>query len=345
MGSGEEFFQTASARFQSAAERTGLLVRCVQIAGRSVRLRFAGKALAERVLPAFTHLAEAADPPELTIDSFDALTTGTPLPPACWTSSDVGARGEINGLGDERFRMLLDRGARSMSCYDELERHALFFLRKHDDLMFWQMAFPLRQILSWWASGFGALLLHAAAVGERDGVALIPGLGGLGKSSTALSCLLDGMGYLGDDTCLVAPAEPSLVHSLYSAAKLLPDALARLPELRPLGINVPDAINTKVVVPLGERFAAQMLEQAPVTAIVVPERTGRTSTSFTRVTSVRALHALAPNSMFNLVGVGAEGMRSMARIARSAPVFRLELGKDRAAVVRAVRDILAEAHA
>jgi hypothetical protein len=208
--------------------------------------------------------------------------------------------------------------------------------------MFWQMAFPLRQIVSWWASGFGALLLHAAAVGDRDGVLLIPGLGGLGKSSTALSCLLDGMGYLGDDTCLVAPGEPSLVHSLYSAAKLLPDALDRLPDPRPLGINVPDPINTKVVVPLGECFASQMLEQAPIVAIAVPERTGRASTSYASVTSARALRALAPNSMLNLVGVGAEGMRSMARIARSAPVFGLELGTDRAAVVRAVRDILAE---
>jgi hypothetical protein len=46
--------------------------------------------------------------------------------------------------------------------------------------------------------------------------------------------------------------------------------------------------------------------------------------------------------MFNLVGVGAEGVRSMARIARSAPVFGLELGTDTGSVVRAVRDILAE---
>ena len=51
----------------------------------------------------------------------------------------------------------------------------------------------------------GLVLLHAAAVGDADGVVLLVGNGGSGKSTTSVVCSQAGLGFLADDFCLLEP--------------------------------------------------------------------------------------------------------------------------------------------
>ena len=60
----------------------------------------------------------------------------------------------------------------------------------------------------------GYQLVHAAAVGSEAGAVLISGKGGLGKSTTALSCLGKGLTYVGDSHVVVQLDPFPRVHSL-----------------------------------------------------------------------------------------------------------------------------------
>ena len=78
---------------------------------------------------------------------------------------------------------------------------------------------PFAEILSAWFPTVGMVLLHAAAVGDADGVVLLVGNGGSGKSTTSVVCSRAGLGFLADDFCLLEPGAPPRVHSIYRSAE------------------------------------------------------------------------------------------------------------------------------
>jgi hypothetical protein len=75
------FFKLLEEGFERASSETGILSRDFAVAGRRLRLRFAGQALEPAILPAIEHLAIPTEgSADFSIDLFDAHSTGTPLP-------------------------------------------------------------------------------------------------------------------------------------------------------------------------------------------------------------------------------------------------------------------------
>ena len=75
------FFKLLEEGFERATSETGVLTRDFAVAGRRLRLRFAGQALEPAILPAIEHLAIPTEgSSDFSIDLFDAHSTGTPLP-------------------------------------------------------------------------------------------------------------------------------------------------------------------------------------------------------------------------------------------------------------------------
>ena len=82
------------------------------------------------------------------------------------------------------------------------------------------------------AMSHGYAFLHSGAVGlDGEGV-LISSKGGNGKSTTVLSCLLNGFDYVSDDY-LILDRETAVAYPLYNSGILNEDSLRRLPELDP----------------------------------------------------------------------------------------------------------------
>jgi hypothetical protein len=197
---------------------------------------------------------------------------------------------------------------------------------------------PFAELFSAWFPRRGMLLLHAAAVGNADGVVLVVGAGGSGKSTTALLCSVAGMGFLADDFCLLAPGPSPVAHSLYRSAKLRGDSAARLQdhtEARGTGDD-------------GERFYlvddAATITSGPVRAVVA-----------VRPGTDRAprLQALPPDAVFEYLvptalkatsggEAGLRGwLRAMHELAATTPAFLLDLGWDTDRVVELVGGVLA----
>ena len=345
MSAPQEFFDEARAAFRVAVG-PGVAIRRLAIAGRTVECRFASVALAERMLESLRHLPEVETPPDLVIEAFDDESSGATMPPAPWDVDQIGAMGVVRDFRSESVRIVFETAFGSLSMIDLAVDVGVFWIPSVRQLQYRQSSFPFRQILAWWFAPRAGALAHVAAVQRTPGrpAALLPGRGGRGKSSTALSCLIAGYGYLGDDFCVLttpAAAGTGWVHPLFSVAKLWDSGLERLPELRRGVLNDPTPDDPKFAVSLARCFPEGVASiGAPVGAVLVPERVESRTSSVQACSPAVALRALAPSTMLALADADGAILRRLAAVVRDVPCHRLLLGTDRDHVVETVASLL-----
>jgi len=86
---------------------------------------------------------------------------------------------------------------------------------------------------------------------------------------------------------------------------------------------------------IGDLFPQQIAPTFPLRAVIVPSVVGGTS-RLRRISGGAALRALAPTTLFQLPGSGAEAFAHVADVVRRLPAWSLELGDDRAEIPRLV---------
>jgi hypothetical protein len=176
--------------------------------------------------------------------------------------------------------------------------------------------------------------MHAAAVGTDAGAVLLVGRGGSGKSTTALLALGAGLNYLGDDYCALNWQQPHpVVQSVYSSAKFFENSALPLPPLRvqhgeegskPFAMLAPD-------------FAAQLPQQAPIRAVLLPSLGGQLELE--PIGAQAALLALAPSTLFQL-RAGSDVFKQLGALVQRVPCYRLHLGAEPSAVAPRIRQWL-----
>ena len=135
-------FDTVGVGFDRAVARTGAVERDIGVAGLRLRLRFAGPALIPAIVPALAHLElPVAATPDLTIDLFDATSTGTPLPYLAarlveflrmqWWELLQGRR-EIKGMNGERIRSVFHLGPDILVLWDRERKRGLYWVERAD---------------------------------------------------------------------------------------------------------------------------------------------------------------------------------------------------------------------
>lgn len=311
--------------FERAAGAGGLVERSIRIGEAPVRLRFAGVALAEQLSRAFDHLAdESVAEPELTIDVWDSEDSRTPPPPL--PSLTPGSpRGTTIYTADDGRHFASRPALGQLSAYDRATSRAWFWSRNANELPFWEPAAPFRQILHWWLPDRGALLLHAASVGEEAGGVLLVGAGGSGKSTCALSCLTSGLLYAGDDYVAVELGPEPRVLSLFCSGKLEPGHATLLPHLPSPSFAGDGALEEKSVFYVAERFPERMCRGFPLRAIVAPRVRGNEPQVQQRAPA-QVLAALAPSTLLQLVPARQGALSAMAALLQDIPAFGLDVG-------------------
>jgi len=187
-------------RFEAARRHAGRYDADVLIAGHRLRLRFAGEAMRDALLPAFPHIAadDGADP-DMTIDVWDEETSGTRPPPIPWADDDVRELGQVRGFNEGSIRTVCDLRYGAITIVDLPSRHAIFQVPAASRVQWYERAAPLRPALHWLLDAAGTGLVHAGAVGRDGEGVLLAGRGGLGKSTLAAAAVLEGMECAGDD--------------------------------------------------------------------------------------------------------------------------------------------------
>ncbi|MDQ2967708.1 MAG: hypothetical protein M3R37_05235 [Actinomycetota bacterium] len=328
-----EWLEGLDARFEAAAANTsGPIERCYQLAGRPLRVLFAGETMLRRFAPALEHL-RVPDAPDgaHTVSVWDAASTGTePAPVSVPEESPLGT---VFTHSDLTRRALYMVGLRSLSVFDAEANASWYWTGDAARLPGWECASPIRHVLHWWLSSQGLQQVHGGSIGTERGAVLIVGRGGRGKSTTTLSALGSGLKYVGDDYVAVELAPKPIVHSLYNAGKLEPHHLARFPHLRELAtLDVSDPLTDfekpKAIVYVHAHFPAQTVASLPLVGIVIPTIDLSQPTAIVPASRGEALRGLAPSTLLQL-HVGDQSLLSgLTELVGQLPAFTLRLGPD-----------------
>lgn len=307
--------------FRRATEAAGGVAELrLALAGKPVHIRFAGAAAAQALKPAFAHLAARVDdePPGLTLHVWES---GTPR-------REANAAGASYYYEEDGIRALHQPASDVLSVLNAASDTGWFRIPDANGLPYWDYTAPFRHLLSWWLDAQGLRQVHGGAVGTDEGGVLVVGPGGSGKSTTALSSLLDErLRYAGDDYVAVGSGPAPAVHSLYCSGKVHPGDLHRLPHLEPALADTgrPDE---KAVFYVEPAFPGRSTAGFPLRAIVVPRVTERRAARAIAGTRAEALAALAPSTIFQLHPPARDALAWMAELVRRVPSFVLELGSD-----------------
>ena len=135
-----------------------------------------------------------SDAPALTIHSIEGPPRELMVPAPIRLT---GQWGSAPGLEATRWRVVWDGANGDAWVFDRVRGIGLFVTNQA--IPGWQLASPFMLFLHWAAAAQGAAVLHAGTVGTREGMLLVPGPGGTGKSTTVLVGLHDGLDTCGDD--------------------------------------------------------------------------------------------------------------------------------------------------
>lgn len=298
----------------------------LSVAGRGVELRVAGAALADILTPALAHAVGAPLPTDLRVDCWDGAETGVALPRSPWPASAFLPSGAIRGHDDDRYLVNYDRWKRMLVLLDRGDRRA--YVHAHDarEVPAWVRRSPLRELFGWWAADHGMAMLHAGSVVGEHGAVALAGASGSGKSTTTLTCVAAGMGFMGDDACLVDFRPAPVANALFGFAKLEPDAFARLDAVRHL------AVGDDPVQPLLDP-ASHLVPTAPLRAVLLVSVTGETRTRVEPAAPTDVLRELVTGSLDE---GGATTLAGLRRVATEVPCLRVGLGTEPDGVVEAV---------
>ena len=338
------FFEAADRAFQAARAKAGEQQASFVIGGQTIQLCFAGPAWLPQFTAALAHrAAPPAQHPDLTICIWDDASTGAAMPPPPWSAGDYAPRGEIAAYCDARYRAGYQMEAGLLSLLDTQRGRGLLWTANAARLPRYELTFPARAIVYWWAQTQGMQMAHAGAVGHAGGGVLLVGKGGSGKSTTALACLQAGLDYAGDDYVLVDDKPAPRAHSVYGTGKLHADHIGRLPAYEPLISNGDHLGAEKALLYLHERYAGRLAADLPLSAIVLPRVTGAARTCYRPLATVPALAGLAASTLRQLPGAGAADHQRLSRLARRLPGYTLELGTDLDEIPAVVRRLIDEA--
>ena len=337
----QAFFQRVYQRFLEAKSSAGEINFYYEICDTTVCLSFAGEALVPHITPALSHLGIfRVEAPDLTICLWDSVSTKTTMVPPPWKRDRYTDRGDIWGYFSRRIKTAFNSAEFSLNMLDGEINTGLFWVEDAQSLPSWVSASPLRTLLHWWMEKNKCQLIHAAAIGTKSGAVLLTGKGGIGKSTTALTCLKSGFFYLGDDFVVTRLKPEPLVFSLYSTAKLNADNAERFPELSSSISNLGGPKDEKAVMFLYPEFREKIIKSMPLKAIVVPHITDRKESKVTGTSSENVLRAASFTTMTLLPGASIETYEFLNQLSASLPCFSLELGSDFAQTPIAISDLV-----
>lgn len=325
-------------QWDQVAARPDLHRRQLRIADVDVELAVGGDDLAQLLLPAFNSHLPAAGPPTSVIGAWDAQATGVALPPLLPPDGRPVRRWTAERDGTTVIEVLLGDPGTVRAMDADAGRYLLGF-RDLDAVQTWDLGAPFRRQL-FWALGPDVVFVHAAGVGTADGVALLMGPSGSGKSTTAISCARDGMGFLGDDYCVVRPAGPSApatVHLLHTSARIFDEELATVAGEGWTAAARPLVEDDKALVPAP---VEDILHRGPLRVVLVPERSNEPEPRLVAMSTAEARRAVAPSALWQLHRAPAAELAALRRVLASVPTYRLLLSRDLSANPEAVRNAI-----
>jgi hypothetical protein len=334
-----DYLRECQRRFRAAAEAAGIRSEKLSLADRTLSLEFAGEALREALLPAFSHLPAGGGGADFTISAWDLESAGMEAPPLPWAADDVRELGQVRGFNDDRMRTVLDRTSGAVTVVDLAESRAFFQLPALSRLPAYTRAAPFRDALHWLVEERGLGLVHAGAVGVGDAGVLLAGRSGNGKTTMALAAILAGLDFTADDYVIVTMHPEPVAHSVHVTAKVHDATIRLLPDLDRAVVHRADPPEKSIVDP--RLLSAGRIRPAMKVGAIVLPRVEPGPATLTPVSGGQGLLALAPSTLLQLpTREGA--FEGMGLLARTVPTYTLSVGDDPRASAELLRNLVSD---
>jgi hypothetical protein len=337
-----DFFERVSERAELAMQSRGPRSLHLQLAGTTIRLDFAGPAMVQATTTALQHrlIARPSAPVDAVFKVWDSVTTGIENVRPPWKNTDYSHRGDIWGFNSKRYLSSFHWGEHALNLFDTKTNTGIYWTQNAAHIPFWTRAAPFRSLFHWWTQHQGLQMMHGAAVGNADGALLITGRSGIGKSSTALTCLLSDMLFLGDDLLVVEHDPCPRVHCLYSTAKINWDQLRHFPGLENHLLPGTSREDNKACIALYPTFKPRLAQSLPLSLLVTPRFHKHAGTKLAPVTGELLQGAAALTTVSLLPHGGQQTYRFVRDLVRKVPVATLSLGQDRASIPKSIAGFL-----
>ena len=337
----QTFFAQLVAGYQQAAAHAGSAIQShYQIGGKHVRIGYASRACAQVFAPALQHLAGAAlatttQEADFTILVWDCVSTGAPPLRAPWSLDAYLPNRMVRGFCDERFRTITYHDTAICLMIDQQTHTAVYWRRDIHETRDYERAAPLRELFCWWMATQGRYFVHGGAI---DGV-FLAGVGGIGKSTTTLACLLQGIRWAGEDYVLLGDSEPPSAYSLYCTAKLSDFSLTLLPQYRASVMIPPSPQSEKAILMLYPRYAERLAPQVALQAVVLPTLCRQKESRLVPLSAGAIYQPLFSSTLMQIPSADTRLLRGIANVLRRLPCYRLEIGENLAQVVDCLRTL------
>jgi hypothetical protein len=202
---------------------------------------------------------------------------------------------------------------------------ATITVRRHDreNLAWWERAAPLRLPLLRALGGDRRRVVHAAAVGDERGCALLVGARLAGKTTVATAALRSGFGFVADDYLLLQAGSPFEAVALYGTVCIRAQARD----------VVKDVLYVEALMP------GALRDSLPVRAVVMPRIVGG-GTRWRPVRAAAALRAWAPTTAFLMPTDRGAAVPLLSELVQAVPCFALDVGDSSVEIAGAVDELL-----
>jgi hypothetical protein len=337
------FFEGALSAALKAENVAGVICVPIDVAGCRIELRFANPRLRDDFLPALQHnVVLAGVAPRAVVHLWDGASSGVPMVGPPCSRQHFTDRGDIWGFNSRRYRAAFHFVECAVNVMDLESGQAVYWVQHTESMPYWAKASPLRTILQWILEREGLQLLHAAAVGGERGAVLIIGSGGVGKSTTALRALENGLKYIGDDYLAVRLDPIPTAISLYCTAKLNAEDIGKFPRLAPHVTNLPSEEGEKAVIQLYPSLGHQIERSMPLRAMLTPRVVPQNETDFEPVDTLKLRQAATFTTLSQLPYAGQKAQNFIEGLIDRLPGFTIRLGQDPAKVPAAILGLLAK---
>lgn len=317
----------------AAASGAATIERAYRLAGRIVRLRVVGPALAARFAQSWTHLEVASAPGAAGALHIDICAAPLDRPAIAGHDSAV-TLSACGGFVEERSAYL-------DASYDRRRRRITARVRDDVPLPIGATHKPFQMLISAWLSDLGVSFVHAGMVSRDGHGALVAGPGGVGKTTTVLSCVSAGLDILGDDRVGVEPeAAGGLVGwSLYGSVQFAPGDIERYPWLR--GAEATERLPTgKAVAFLGAACGDRLVARTRLSAVLLPRLARREVNGLSRARPREALVQMVASTLACRLHAGQAEVDRLGAIAEQVPCYWLDVGAGVNDVPQLVADAL-----
>lgn len=347
----ENLFSRLRASHEAATGNAGLNAATLSIAGHPARMVFAGRDLLDALMHSLQGMvidpdrefeAPSAEIAPIVVRVWSGATSAFPCPEL--QVSLAQHPGKVTVINAGSVHLQYNPDGEILSCIDTESGQAFYYAGDPARLPDYEVCTPMRMLINWHCARSGALMVHAASVGMQGRGALIIGRSGAGKSTTGLQCLLHGMDYLGDDYVALSggigagSAGPVTVHHLYRGCKVMDDALARLPMLKPHVIMRGGASGKNVVI--ASSALGTLTPQLELVAIVRPRVAYASTSTFSPLSPIQAVTEFAGSTILQMPGTGTYMLKALTSLCARIPAFEMALGREPAEISAALRGFI-----